>query len=837
MADIDVEQVLSELTLSEKAQLLSGADFWHTHKVERLGLPAVRVSDGPNGVRGTKFANGVPAACFPCGTALASTFNKELLEEAGALMAAEAKAKSAAAILGPTTNMQRGPLGGRGFESFSEDPYLAGMASVAIVKGMQDNDIAATIKHFVGNDLEHERNSSDSIITERALREIYLEPFRLAVKYANPKAFMTAYNKVNGEHVSQSKRIIGDILRNEWAWDGLVMSDWFGAYTTKESIENGLDIEMPGPSFLRTTKSIGHMVASRELNIKHVDDRVRNILKFVKWCARSKLPERGPESTKNNTPETRALLNQIATESVVLLKNENDILPIKKGESVAVIGPNAKYAAYCGGGSASLFSYYTTTPYDAITEKLGLAPKYSIGCYAHLVLPSLSVSPLCKNPATGKPGLHCEYFLEPRGTEKRTKIDEVDSIVPSLILFDYNNPAVEKGIYYMDVTTSVTPDETGEYEFSLTVCGTAQLFVDGKLIVDNKTHQTAGSSFLGAGTIDVIGKVHLEAGKTYEILTEFGSGPTSTLKRNDAIDFGGALGIGIARVIDHQEEIEKAAVLAKSVDKVVLTIGLNQEWESEGFDRPDMDLPGYTNDLVRAVVKANPNTIVVNQSGTPVEMPWLKEVNALLHAGYGGSEGGNAIASVLFGDASPSGKLSLSWPLKVADNPTYLNFKTVRGRVLYGEDIYVGYRFYDKLQRQVAFPFGYGLSYTTFALSDLKVSVDESKDSLVAKVIVKNTGKVEGAETVQLYIAPKSPKVDRPVKELKGFEKLNLKAGAQQEVTFTLSLKDSTSYFDEYADQWNMEKGDYEVQVGSSSDDIEVYSGFSIEKGKLWSGL
>lgn len=837
MADIDVEEVLSQLTLAEKIGLTAGVDFWHTYPVERLGVPSLRVSDGPNGVRGTKFVNGAPAACFPCGTGLAATFNKDLLFKAGALMAEEAKHKSAHVILGPTTNMQRGPLGGRGFESFSEDPHLAGWASASIVKGMQDNDIAATIKHFVGNDLEHERNASDSIITERALREIYLEPFRLAVKYANPKSFMTAYNKVNGEHVSQLRKILEETLRQEWGWDGLVMSDWYGAYTNKESLINGLDLEMPGPSALRSEKAVSHMINSRELHIKHLDERVRNVLKLVKWAARSDVKERGVEDSDNNTPETRALLNEIASESVVLLKNENNVLPLKRDEKIAVIGPNAKFSAYCGGGSASLLAYYTTTPFDAIKEKLGKAPEYSVGCYAHQALPGFAISSLTKNPVTGEPGINCKLYNDPSGAGRESNFDEFNICSSPMILFDYYHPDITDEVYYMDVTGSVTPEESGQYEFSLTVTGTAQLFVDGKLVVDNKTTQTQGESFFGTGTIEEKGTIDLEAGKTYEVKVEFGSVKTSKIKREATITFGGALGIGMCKVIDDKEEIKKAVALAKSVDKVVLLIGLNLEWESEGFDRPDMDLPLLTNELVAAVLEANPNTVVVNQSGTPVEMPWLPKANALVQAWYGGNEAGNSIANVLFGDVNPSGKLSLSWPLKNIDNPTYLNFRTVKGRVLYGEDIYIGYRYYDKLQKRVAFPFGYGLSYTTFEYSDLKVSVDEENDKLSASVVVKNTGALDGAEVVQLYISQKEPTVDRPIKELKGFEKTSIKAGKSSTVKFELSLKDSASFWDEINDQWSLDAGEYEVQIGKSSDDIVLLKEFKVEKTKLWLGL
>lgn len=837
MADIDVESVLSQLTQDEKIQLLSGSDFWHTAAVKRLGVPSIRVSDGPNGVRGTKFVNGSPAACFPCGTGLAASFNKDLLAEAGGLMAEEAKHKSAHVILGPTTNMQRGPLGGRGFESFSEDPYLAGIASANIVKGMQTNDIAATIKHYVGNDLEHERSASDSILTERALREIYLEPFRLAVKYSDPKAFMTAYNKVNGEHVSQSKRILEDILREEWGWDGLIMSDWYGAYTAKESIENGLDLEMPGPSVFRTDKAVGHMLSSREMKQKFVDDRVRNVLKLVKWCARSKLPENGPEDSENNTPETRALLRKIAGESVVLLKNENNILPLKKEDTIAVIGPNAKFSAYCGGGSASLLSYYHTTPFDSIGKKLGKQPEYAVGCYAHQKLPGFATSPFTKSPTTGNPGVACKFFNEPVDSTSRKQFDEFDTHSSPMLLFDYKHKGIEGDTFYMDVIGLTTPELSGEYEFSLTVNGTAQLFVDGKLVVDNKTKQVLGHDFFGVGTIEVKGSIFLEAGKTYKVEVFYGSAKTMTIDTPAFISFGGALSIGMSKVIDEDKEIENAVALAKSVDKVVLLIGLNSEWESEGFDRPNMDLPLRTNDLVKAVLAANPNTVVVNQSGTPVEMPWLADAKCLVHAWFGGSEGGNGIADVLFGDVNPSGRLSLSWPLKVQDNPAYLNFKTVRGRVLYGEDIYIGYRFYEKLQRRVAFPFGYGLSYTTFKYSDFKVLIDEKKDLITASVSVTNTGKVDGQEVPQLYIRSVTSTVDRPVKELKGFEKILVKAGETTRANFQISLKDSISYWDEIHDQWTAEKGTYEAQVGSSSDDIQLIASFDVNAEKRWLGL
>ncbi len=837
MSDFDVEKVLEQLTLTEKIGLTAGIDFWHTYPVERLNIPSLRFSDGPNGVRGTKFFNGVKGAVFPNGTGLAATFDKDLLREAGNMMAVEGKHKGAHVILGPTTNMQRGPNGGRGFESFSEDPYLAGIASAAIVNGIQDKHIAATIKHYTGNDLEHERNSSDSIITPRALREIYLEPFRLAVKYSNPLCFMTAYNKVNGEHASQSKFLLQDVLRGEWKWDGAVMSDWYGTYSTSQALENGLDIEMPGPPRMRTELAISQQVSSKELHINHLNDRVRAVLNLVKYAKQGDIPENAPEDEKNNTPETAKFLRKLAAESIVLLKNDDNVLPLKKEDKIAVIGPNAKYGAFSGGGSASLAPYYVVTPYEGIANKIGSKPAYTVGAYAHDSLPGLSEQSI--NPKTGKPGIHMSFYHEPRGTPGRELFDELDLTTSYHIMFDYDNKAVRDYLFYADLECVFEPEETAVYDFGLTVLGTAQLFVDDKLVVDNKENQIQGKAFFNTGTVEKIGTVKLEGGKKYNIRIEFGSGKTRTYDAQEGVNFvgNGAIAFGVAKSIGPEGEIQKAVELAKSVDKAIVVIGLNREWESEGYDRKDLTLPGYTNKLVEAVLDANPNTVIVNQSGTPVEMPWIKKAKTLVHAWYGGNELGNAIADVLYGDVNPSAKLSLSFPIKIEDNPAFLNFHTERGRVLYGEDIFIGYRYYEKLQRRVAFPFGYGLSYTTFKFSKLSNSVDESKDELKVSVNVQNTGSVKGKEVVQVYIRKVDSDVIRPVKELKGFEKVELDAGSNKTVELKLSLKDSVSFFDEFQDKWSVQAGEYEIHVGASSDDIELIDKFNVKKSFFWSGI
>ena len=823
---MNVDLVLQQLTLDEKIHILSGVDFWHTYAIPRLNIPSIRTSDGPNGVRGTKFFDSVPAACFPCGTGLAATFNKKLLYEVGELMGVEARHKSAHVLLGPTTNMQRGPLGGRGFESFSEDPHLAGLVSAAIINGIQSKKVAATIKHYVANDLEHERKGSDSVLTERALREIYLEPFRLALKHSNPKALMTSYNKVNGIHVSHHKHLLLDILRDEWKYDGTIMSDWWGTYTSKEAIQAGLDLEMPGPTRFRDSSTIGHMAQTRELHVNDIDLRVKNILKLISYASQSGIPENGNEDTLNNTKETAALLRKVSCESIVLLKNEG-ILPLKSSDKIAVIGPNAKYAAYCGGGSAALKAYYTVTPYQGICSKLDYQPPYSVGAYAHQKLPSMAQRLV--NPVTQEAGYNMKFYHD---VDRKSQFDEINTLDSRIFLADYHHHELHSNLYYIDVEGSLKVEESGAYEFGVAVWGTAKLFINDKLVIDNSVNQIRGPSFTNLGTIEVKNTITLEAGYDYNLKIEFGSIPTSTIKSEGSPPFGGGgIQFGFAKVIDADEEIANAVSIAKNVDKVVLCIGLNQEWESEGYDRPNMELPGRTNDLVRAVVAENPNTIVVNQSGTPVEFPWLRVVPAVVQAWYGGNETGNAIADVLFGDFNPCGKLSLTWPFKVQDNPTFLNFRTEKGRVLYGEDVFIGYRYYEKLQKQVAFPFGFGLSYSEFVFSNLQVSAQES---LKVTVDVENVAQVAGSETIQVYVAPQNSTVIRPVKELKGFEKLYLEPGEKATVHLDLDVSDTISFFDEYQGAWCAEKGDYQVQVGTSSDDIELLGEFKVAETKYW---
>ncbi|KAK8233487.1 beta-glucosidase [Phyllosticta capitalensis] len=831
MAPLDVDKVLAELDLNEKIDLLSGIDFWHTKPIKRLGVPSIRTSDGPNGVRGTQFFNGVPAACFPCGTGLAATWDTALLEDGGRLMGREAIAKGAHVILGPTVNMQRSPLGGRGFESFSEDPYLAGAMGAAVVSGIQDTGVAATIKHFVCNDQEHERQAMDAIVSQRALREIYLMPFQIAQRDAKPLAYMTAYNRVNGTHMSDNKKILHDILRDEWGFDGLVMSDWFGTYTSADSINAGLDLEMPGPPRVRGSQTAID-VGLRKVYERTIDERVRKLLELINKVDKLNIPENAPERTID-CKETSEALRLIGTNSHVLLKNDGQVLPFKKDKSVAVIGPNAKIACYAGGGSANLRPYYAVTPFEGI-EVQGNDVRYALGAAGYRRLPDLGST---IKTADGKPGLTAKFFINPPSEKERKQVDQVHVDTSDILLSDYKNPQITSEYFWVDLEGTLTPAETREWLFGVSVSGTAKLFIGGQLVVDNTENQRQGDSFFGSGTVEEVGSINLDAGKTYQVLVQFGSSATSNMKTTGAtVMAGGGVRVGGTVKTEAQDEIDKAVKLAKEVDQVVIIAGLSADWESEGYDRKHMELPGAANEMIAAVAAANPNTAVFMQSGTPVGMPWASSVPAIVQAWYGGNETGNAVADVLFGKANPSGKLPLSFPVRNEDNPAFLNYRSERGRTLYGEDVYVGYRFYEKVQREVLFPFGWGLSYTTFEMSNLRVE-DSTSGKLVVRVDVKNTGSQRGAQVVQVYVSQEAPSINRPVKELKGFSKVWLDPGEQKEVRVELDKKYATSFWDEGAEAWTSEADEYSILVGDSSVSTPLRAGFGVAKTSWWKGL
>ncbi|GKT41948.1 putative beta-glucosidase I [Colletotrichum spaethianum] len=872
---MDVEALIEQLTLEEKVALTAGVGWWHTATIDRLGIKPIRLSDGPNGVRGTHFFDSTPSACLPCGTAIGATFDVDLVHRLGRLLSDEAHAKGAHVLLGPTINTQRGPLGGRGFESYSEDPILSGILAGHYVQGVQESGVSATLKHFVCNDLESERMAINALVTDRAMREIYLLPFMIAIEMGKPRAIMTAYNKVNNVHAAENKQILQDILRGEWKWDGLVMSDWFGTYSTSEAIKAGLDLEMPGPSRWRAG-ALSHAVMSNKVKVSELDSAVRNVLKLVKHgLENTSIPPNAPE-TEANTPEHIALLREAAAKSLVLLKNERNILPFDKNKKIAVIGPNANIATYCGGGSAGLRAYNTVTPLEGV-KSLASDVIFSQGAYGHQSLPLLGKS--LKTPDGKQKGFVLRIYNDPppkdteRAADNRKPLEERVLDDANIWFVDYENADLAP-IWWAETEGVLVPERSGEWDFGLSVHGTGELYIDGKLVVSNVENQRLGSSFLGCGTVEELGTMKLEAGRSYRVLVRFGCSATSKVKASGTVDFGqGGVRFSGCPRLEPAAAIKEAVEVAKSVDQVVVCTGLSGEWESEGFDRTTMALPPGTDDLVAAVLAANPNTAVVVQSGTPVAMPWIEQAGAVLHAWFGGNESGNGIADVLFGDVNPilrqAGKLPLTMPRRVADNPAALSFRSDNGRVLYSEDIYVGYRWYDTLDIDPLFPFGHGLSYTTFEVSDLEVSEASAKtngynngtnghvngnnavklqepDNLVVNVKVTNTGSRAGAEVIQVYVTPpaRTPltsstrdTITRPTKEMKGFAKVTLEAGANTTAEVTLDLLRATSYWSEMEDCWRSDAGSYGILVGTSSRGKFLEKTIIVEKTRKWKGL
>lgn len=441
---------------------------------------------------------------------------------------------------------------------------------------------------------------------------------------------------------------------------------------------------------------------------------------------------------------------------------------------------------------------------------------------------------------SGKPGMTMTAYLEhPDDKVNREPVDRLDLEKTELLLVDYKNPKITSTTWYADLEGKFVADEDCEWELSLVVVGTAKLFCNGKLIVDNDTKQTQGDTFFNQGTIEEKGRLAVKKDEAYHFKVQFGSAATSKLSGGQVLFGSGALRIGGCKVIDPKAEIKRAAELAKGAEQVIVCAGLNADWETEGSDRANMDLPPGIDELIEAVAAANKNTVVVNQSGTPVTMPWAGKVGAIVQAWYGGNETGNAIADVLFGDLNPSGKLSLSWPLKVQDNPAFLNYRTEGGRTIYGEDVYMGYRFYEFVEKEVLFPFGHGLSYTTFEFSGIAVSEKEGKVNVSLKV--KNTGKTKGAEVVQVYVQPKQKaKVNRPVKEMQGFAKVEIAPGETKEVKVNLETKYAASYFDEERNKWCVEAGEYEVVASDSSEvkeGLAVKGSFNVPETFWWSGI
>jgi beta-glucosidase len=823
-----IDALLQQMTLAEKVALLAGSSMWTTTPIERLGIPAIKVTDGPNGARGAGgFVGGaVTAACFPVGIALAATWNTTLLEAIGEALAEEAQSKGAHLLLAPTVNIHRSPLNGRNFECYSEDPYLSARMAVAYITGLQRRGVGATVKHYVCNDSEFERNTISSEVDERTLREIYLPPFRAAVQEAGTWAVMAAYNRVNGIYASEHPMLLIDILKREWEFDGIVMSDWFGTKSVVEAAANGLDLEMPGPTRWRGERLLA-AVEQGQVSLAAIDESARRMLRTIARAGAFENPDIRPEQAIDR-PTHRALIRRAAAEGMVLLKNEGGILPLNLASlsSIAIIGPNAKTAQIMGGGSAQVNAHYAISPYDGIAARVGdqATLGYEIGCTNHRQLPRLDGKLVEAGDGSGR-GFTIVYYNSPDLTSDpvhRATVETGEQVWLGEVV-----PGVDPRQFSARLTARFTPTESGIHTFSLISAGVSRLFVNDTLLVDNWTNPVRGDTYFGAGSTEVTAPIALEAGRTCDLRLEYSTQGAAMLA---------AVRLGyLPPVAD--DAIERAAALAARSDVALVFVGLNADWESEGHDRPHMDLVGRQAELIERVANANPRTVVVLQTGSPVTMPWLDKVAGVIQAWYPGQECGNAIADVLFGDVNPSGRLPQTFPVRLEDNPAYINYPGENGRVRYGEGIFVGYRYYEKKKVAPLFPFGFGLSYTTFRYDNLQLSTDTlaPDERLTVQVDVTNTGNVAGQEVVQLYVRDSAARVARPEKELKGFAKVALQPGETQTVTLHLD-REALAYWDDAQHAWVAEAGEFEVLIGSSSQDIRACAPFRLSETVSFGG-
>jgi|SRR6218665_1127441 len=652
--------LVSQMTVEEKARLLSGDGSWTTHAVERLGIPSIFMTDGPHGLRkatGPNTAESVPATCFPTASALASSWNTELLRQVGEALAQECQTHDVQLLLGPGINMKRSPQGGRNFEYFSEDPVLAGQLAAAYIQGVQGQGVGTSLKHFAVNNQEHERMVSSSNLDERTLHEIYLPAFEIAIKEAQPWSVMCAYNKVNGVYASENEVLLERILRDEWGFEGFVVSDWGAVSDRVKGVMAGLNLEMPGSGEVNRKKIIAAVETGR-LPVSRLDEVVTGLLTVVLRAKDSHRP-----GTTFNVEQHQELARKAAGESIILLKNEDALLPLdpRGTTKIAVIGAFAKTPRYQGAGSSQV----------------------------------------------------------------------------------------------------------------------------------NPTRQT----------------------RAYDELVRLGGGEAR---------FGYAAGYDLEGFTTEQL-IEEARKQARNADVAIVFAGLPDSHESEGFDRASLEMPEGHIRLIEAVSEVQSRVVVVLMNGSAITMPWAGKVKAIVEGWLTGQAGGSAIADVLLGQVNPSGKLSETFPMRLEDTPTALEFPGLHQHAHYGEGIFIGYRYYDKKALQPLFPFGFGLSYTTFAYSDLRLGASSIKETetLSVEVKVKNTGKMAGKEVVQLYVRENKPRVVRPPKELKAFAKVALEAGQEKTVRFELSRRDF-AYFDSTHHDWTVHSGEFEIQVGGSSRDLPL---------------
>ena len=748
---------LADLSLEEKAALTAGRDVWTVPGIPHLGVPPLKMTDGPNGARGGQFVSGVRSMAVPCGSALAATFDPDLVHRIGKLLGREARQKRCRVLLAPTINLVRSPLYGRSFECYGEDPWLSGRLAAAFVSGAQSEGVATTAKHLVGNEAEYQRYTIDSVIDERTLREVYLTPFEWAIRHGGSLGIMTAYNRLNGTYCTEDGELLNGILREQWGFEGFIVSDWFGAGDTVDSLDAGLDVQMPGPDRFfgaPVAKAVANGDADQAQLDAIIDRRVHLHTVLDAWDDDTDEPELGIEHD-----EDRALAHEAAAAAMTLLANDG-LLPLDPAAgTVALIGPNASKSHIMGGGSAQLASHRRPSLASVLEERLGDRLQVERGCVIDKDAPMVRPDG----------GFEIDFFASP---------DWSGDVVGSTTRRDgraiWSGEPLEvigTSAFTARMTGRLTITETGRHTFTLVQTDPSRVLIDGKVVLDGVTNPPErGSALFGMGSVELSVDLDREAGDTVEIVVELSGGEGTGIR--------GAL-------VGHREPVpadlvDRAAAAAAAADVAIVVVGTSSEWETEGVDRESIDLPGDQDALVEAVCAANERTVVVVNTGAPVTMPWADQPAAVLAAWLGGQEMSPALADVLFGALEPGGRLAVTFPERIEHTPSYGNFPGESNRTPYAEGLLIGYRWYETRKFPVRYPFGHGGSYTTFDWSEPRLT-STGAASATLEVDVTNTGDRAGSDVVQVYaLPPADSALFRPELALVGSAKVHLDAGATE---------------------------------------------------------
>ncbi|CZR40696.1 uncharacterized protein FPRO_10284 [Fusarium proliferatum ET1] len=825
---MDFQSLLPELTLEEKVSLLSGRDFHAAAGIDRLGIPPMKVANSVNGIGPHDMELEVTTASFPSTTCYGSTFDAELLGRLGEELAVQARLKSAQLVLGPTINIHRDPRGGRNFECFSEDPLVSGQLAGAIVNGLHRGGLGVCVKHFVCNDAETHRHSYNvrESIDGRTLREIYLAAWQHLLRTSDPEGVMTAYNKIDGQFCSANRDLIERVLRRDWAFKGMTMSDWFGVHDTVGPIKAGLDLEMPFPVF-RASKLV-EAVHSGAVTEEEINNRVKMMLELrnrTRSCHDQK-PERS-----EIRDEANKLAWEIATSGIVLLKNANKTLPLSPADcpKIALIGEFAADPVVTGGGSASCIPQYRFSPLDIMRQEFP-SVKCALGVRTRRLIPIAPTEQLIS--ADGRPGVDIEYYDE----ESSELLLSEFQARPHVWMLGRFKPGLRVPGCNLQLTTKLIPVSTGRHTLAVRCTGSFSLAINDKIVLTGPGKDISTEQFIfNPILLESRLQAFMEAGKSYDIHVIV-KGPEE-LAVGEPTPFSATLCFEEYR--SEEEAIAEAAKLASESDISIIYAGRSDQYESEGFDLEDMHMPLNQTALIKAVAAVSKKTVLVLHCGNPIDVsPFVDDVDVILNAHFPGQEGARAVTDLFTGKVCPSGRLATTWFKTLEDCPSFEHFSpkgVEEGSIYleYKEGLEVGYRCRDS-QSRVRWPFGFGLSYTTFSYSGLRATVDEQStvSKLKCHVEVKNTGAVSGKEVIHLYIKPaKDTSVWRPERELKAFTKVSLQSGVSQLVKLEVDLDVACSYWDENEVAWRMQPGIYKACIADQQVD------FTVHKGSVWNHL